>query len=153
MGDHQNSSLSKYYTNNPITAPRFAFAERDNEWEYEDVIPNSFINRVPEWLRVAKLPYEQLQSTYLKRHGEDAAYKSFSEVFSWLIEERSVQSSTSSNIQNQQKNGPPTKETIDLNALSSSNEGPVINAETRDVDSVGNSEHQATDPSGYYCSV
>ena len=43
----KNSNLSKYYTRNPITNPLFAFAERDNEWEQEDVIPNSFIKRVP----------------------------------------------------------------------------------------------------------
>ena len=89
----------------------------------------------------------------VERHGEDAAYKSFSEVFSRLIEERSVQSSTTSNIQNQQKYGPLHRETIDLDVLSSADEGSVHNAETWNVDSVGNSEHQAAEPSGYYRSV
>ena len=87
----KNSNLSKYYTRNPTTRPLFAFAERDyNEWDLEDVIPNSFIKRVPEWLRVTKLPYEQLRSKHLKHHGEDAAYKSFSEVFSRLVGEREI---------------------------------------------------------------
>ena len=46
----KNSNLSKYYTRNPTTRPLFAFTERDyNEWDVEDVIPNSFIKRVPEW--------------------------------------------------------------------------------------------------------
>ena len=84
---------------------------------------------------MAKLPYEQLRSEYLKHHGEDKAYKSFSEVFSWLVGERSVQSSVSSNVQNQQKDVPPHIETVVLNASSSGDEGPVNNADAQHVDS------------------
>ena len=94
-----------------------------------------------------KLPYEQLRSEYLKHHGEDVVYKSFSEVFSWLAGERSVQSSVSSNVQNQQMDGPPHRETINLNAFSSGDKGPVNNADAQHVDSVRNSERQASEPS------
>ena len=48
---------------------------------------------------------------------------------------------------------PPYRETINLNALSLCDEGPVNNADTQHVDSVGNSERQTSEPSGYYCSV
>ena len=62
-------------------------------------------------------------------------------------------SSVSGNIQNQQKDGPPHRETIDLNVFSSGNEDLVNNADTQNVDSVGNSERQTSEPSGYYHSV
>ena len=55
-------------------------------------------------------------------------------------------SSVSSNIQNQQKDEPPHRETIDLNVFFSGDEGPVNNADTQNVDSVGNSERQTSEP-------
>ena len=127
----KNSNLSKFFTKNPTTRPLFAFAERDyNGWDLEDVIPKSFVNRVPGWLRVTELPYWQLRKEYLKHHEEDEVYKSFSEVFSRLVGERLVQPSVSNNVQNQQKDGPPSTETIVLNDPSSGDKGPADNADT-----------------------
>ena len=45
------------------------------------------------------------------------------------------------------------RETINLNAFSSVDEGPVNNADTQHIDSVGNLEHQKSEPSKYYRSV
>ena len=61
-----------------------------------------------------------------------------------------MQPFTSSNTQNQQKDGSLHRETNDLNILSSGDEGPVHHAKTWNVDSVGNSEHQVAEFSGYY---
>ena len=64
-----------------------------------------------------------------------------------------MQPSTSSNIQNQQKNESLHRETIDLNVSSLGDEGLVHQTKTRNADSVGKLEHQATEHSGYYRSV
>ena len=93
---------------------------------------------------MTNLLYEQLRKEYLKHHREDAAYKSFSEVFSRLVGERLVQSSVSSNVQNQQKDGPPHIETMFLNTSSSGDKGPVTNTDTQRVDSARNSERQTS---------
>ena len=72
----------------------------------------------------------------------------------WLKRDQcSVQSSVSDNIQNQQKDGSPHREAIDLNDFSLGDESPVNNAETQNVGSVWNSERQLSGPSGYYYSV
>ena len=138
---------------NPGTESLFIFAEQVNEWESEDVLPNRFINRVPGWIRMVNLPYNHLRSACLKDYEEDTAYKSFSDVFSRLIEERPVPPSTSSNCQNQQDAESSHKVAIDLNIFSSCDKDPVHQTKTRNVDGVKNSAHPAKEPSEYYCSV
>ena len=47
----KNSNLNKFFTKDSATEPLFAFVERNyNEWDLEDKIPKSFVNRVPGWL-------------------------------------------------------------------------------------------------------
>ena len=149
----KNSNLSKYYPRSPGSEPLFTFAERVNEWESEDMLPNNFINRVPGWIRMANLPYDHLRSACLKDSGEDVAYKSFSDVFSRLIEEMPVQPSTSSNCQNQQDVGSSHKVANDLNNLSSCDKDPIHQTKSRNVDGVENSAHPTKELSEYYRSV
>ena len=114
----------------------------------KDVISKSFVSRVPGWLRLAELPYGQLRAEYLKHHEGDEAYKSFSEVFSRLVGERSRQPPASSDTQDQQKDEPHRTKTTFLNDPSSGGEGPVGKANMQRTDIVRNSERQTLDPPG-----
>ena len=65
----KDSDLSKYWNRNPATEPLFRFAERAEDWDFEDALPNSFVKRAAGWIRMARLTYTRLQKACLEEAG------------------------------------------------------------------------------------